>query len=58
MGQRGEGELTRIEKTMVSDGGRSEMTVNSCLEDLEGRMRLKRMWKFVLQVGVGKKRNK
>jgi len=25
--------------------------VNSCLESLERRMRLKRMWKLVLQVG-------
>jgi len=32
------------------------MVVNNCLEDLEERMRLKRVWKVVLQ--VGKKRNK
>ena len=25
--------------------------VNSCLEELEGRMRLKRMWKLIPQVG-------
>ena len=43
--------LTWVEKIMVLDGGRSEMVVNSCLEDLEGRMRLKRMWKFVPQAG-------
>uniref|UniRef100_A0A8C4Q2W4 Zgc:64106 n=1 Tax=Eptatretus burgeri TaxID=7764 RepID=A0A8C4Q2W4_EPTBU len=28
-----------------------QMVVNSCLEDLEGRMRLKRMWKLDPQVG-------
>ena len=33
----------------------TEMVMNSCLEALEGRMKLKRMWKFVPQ--VGKKRN-
>ena len=33
------------------------MMVNSCLEDLEGRMRLKRMWKLVPQVW-GKKTSK
>ena len=27
------------------------MVVNSCLEDLEGRVRLKRMWKLVPQTG-------
>ena len=32
------------------------MVVNNCLEDLEERMRLNRVWKVVLQ--VGKKRNK
>ena len=46
----GRGRLTRVENIMVLDWGRSEMVVNSCLEDLEGRMRLKRMWKLVPQV--------
>ena len=32
------------------------MVVSSCLEDLEGRMSVKRMWKWMPQVG-GKKRN-
>ena len=33
------------------------MVTNSCLEDLEGRITLKRMWKFVAQVGnTGKSR--
>jgi len=36
--------------------GRSEIVVNGCLEDLEGRMRLKRMWKLIPQ--AGEKRNK
>ena len=27
----------------------SEMVVNGCFEDFEGRMRLKRMWKLVPQ---------
>ena len=40
-----------VEKIVVLDWGRSEMVVNSCLEDLEGRMRLKRMWKLIPQVG-------
>ena len=29
------------------DWGRSEMVVNSCLEDPEGRMRLKKMWNLI-----------
>ena len=37
-------------------GGRYEMVVNSCFEDVEGRVGLKRMWKLVPQ--VGEKRNK
>ena len=41
---------------MVLDWGRSEMMVNRCLEDLEGRMRLKRTWRLVPE--VEKKRNK
>ena len=32
------------------------MVVNSCLEDLEGRLRLKGIWKLIPQ--VGKKWNK
>ena len=47
--------LTRVEKIKVLDWGRTEMVVNSCL-DLEERMRLKRMWTLVPQ--VGQKRNK
>ena len=31
---------------MVLKWERSEMVVNSCLEVLEGRMRLKKMWKL------------
>ena len=31
------------------------MVVNSCFEDLEGRVGLKRLWAFVQE--VGKKRN-
>ena len=42
--------FTRLGKIMVLDGGRSEMVVNSGLEDLEVRMRLKKMWKLVPQV--------
>ena len=41
--------LTRVEKIMVLDWGQSEMALNSCLEELEGRMTLKRMWKLILQ---------
>ena len=33
------------------------MVMNSCLKDLDGRMRLKRMWKLVSQVGKKKTRN-
>ena len=46
----------KVEKIMVWDWGGSEMLVNSCLEDLEGRMRLKRMRKFVLQLGKKKEK--
>ena len=35
--------------------GRYEMLVNSCFEDLEGGVGLKRAWEFVPE--VGKKRN-
>ena len=38
--------LTRVEKITVLDWGQSEMVVKSCLEDLEGRVILRRMWKF------------
>ncbi len=31
------------------------MVVNSCVEDLEGRMGLKRVWEFISK--AGKKRN-
>ena len=48
--------LTRVEKIKVLDWGRSEMVVNSYLEDLDGRMRSKRMWKFIPQ--VRKRKNK
>ena len=40
---------------MVLDGGREEMVGNTCFEDLEGRVRFKRVWEFVPK--VGKKRN-
>ena len=40
--------LTRVEKIMVLDWGQSEIALNSCLEELEGRMTLKRMWKLIL----------
>ena len=41
---------------MVLDGGRQEMVVNSCFEDLEERVGLKRVWEFIPKVGE-KKRN-
>ena len=47
--------LTRAEKIMVLDWRRSEMA-NSCIEDPEVRLRLKGMWKLILQAGI--KRNK
>jgi len=37
------------------DGGRSEVVLNSCFENLEGRVGLMRVWEFVPK--VGKKRN-
>ena len=37
------------------DGGREEVVVNSCFEDLEGRMGLNRVREFIPK--VGKKRN-
>ena len=49
--------LIRVEKIMLLDWGWSEVVVDSCLEDLEGRMRLKKMWKFIPWVGK-KKRHK
>ena len=36
---------------MVLDGAWPKMENHNCLEDLEGRMRLKRLWKLVSQVG-------
>ena len=41
---------------MVLDGGRYEMVVNSCFEDLEGGVGLKRVW-GVCPRGGGKMRN-
>ena len=40
---------------MVWDGGRKEVVVNSCFEDLEGRGGLKSVWEFIPK--AGKKRN-
>ena len=40
---------------MVLDERRLEVVVNSCFEDLEGRVGLKRVWEIV--PNVGKKRN-
>ena len=45
--------LTRTEN-IVSDWALSEMVVNSCLEDLDGRMRLKKMLKLIPQEGKKK----
>ena len=42
----GGGALTGVEEIMVLDR-ESRMIVNSCLEHMEGEMRLKKMWKFV-----------
>ena len=50
------GGLTGVQKIKILDGGRYEMVVNSCFEDVEGRVGLKRVWEFVPE--VGKKRNK
>ena len=49
------GGLAGVEKIMVLDGGREEIVVNSCFEDLEGRVGLKRVWEFIPK--VGKQRN-
>ena len=38
-------------KIVVLDGGRYEMVVSSCFEDLEGRVGLKRVWDFVPKAG-------
>ena len=40
---------------MVMDGGRHEMVVNSCVEDLERGVGLKRVWEFVSEVGKKKR---
>ena len=45
-----------VEKMKILDGGRYEIVVNSCFEDLEGRMGLKRVREFVPKAGK-KKRN-
>ena len=41
-----------VEKIVVLDGGR--LVVNSCFEELEGRMGLKRMWEFIPKAGKKK----
>ena len=51
------GGLMGVEKIMVLDGGRHEMVVNCCFEDLEGVMRLKRKWELVPQAGKKKGTN-
>ena len=40
-----------MEKIVVLDGGRLEVVVNSCFEDLEGRVGLKRVLEFVPKAG-------
>ena len=45
------GGLTGEEKIMVLDGRRKEMVVKSCFEDLEGRVGLKKVRKFVPKAG-------
>ena len=37
---------------MVLDGGRQEVVENSCFEDLEGRVGLKRVWELVPKAGI------
>ena len=49
------GRLAGVEKIMVLDGGRKEVVMNICFEDLEGRVGLKRVWEFIPK--AGKKRN-
>ena len=44
-----------VEKIMVLDGGFNTMVVQSCFEDLEGGMGLKRVWRFIPK--ARKKRN-
>ena len=39
---------------MVLAGGRQEMVMNSCFEDLEGKVGLKRVWEIVPKVGKRK----
>ena len=40
-----------MEKIVVLHLGQAEMVINSCLEDLGRRIRLKRTWKLVPQAG-------
>ena len=40
-----------IVKIKILDGGRYEMVVNSCFEDLEEGVRLKRVREFVPEAG-------
>ena len=44
-----------VKDQVFLDGGRYEMVGHSCFEDLEGGVRLKRVFEFVAD--VGKKRN-
>ena len=43
--------LTKVGKIMVLDWGQSKIAVNNSLQDLEGRVRLKRMWNLIPQLG-------
>ena len=45
------GWINRASKDQDLDGGRYEMVVNSCFEDLEGGVGLKRVWEFAPEVG-------
>ena len=40
-----------VEQIEVLDGGRKEVVVNNYFEDLEGRVRMKRVWEFVPKTG-------
>ena len=44
-----------VENIEDLDGGREEVVVNSCFEDLEGRIGLKKVWEFMPK--AGNKRN-
>jgi len=50
----GLGWISMVENIKVLNGGRKEMVVNRCFEDLKGGLGFKRVWEFIPEAGKKK----